>query len=31
MTVSNPDEIRGINSRSELAAVSRIVRNQKNG
>jgi bifunctional UDP-N-acetylglucosamine pyrophosphorylase / glucosamine-1-phosphate N-acetyltransferase len=30
VTVSNPDEIRGINSRSELAAVSRIVRNQKN-
>ena len=30
MTVSNPDEIRGINSRSELAAVSRIVRDQKN-
>lgn len=29
ITVSNPDEIRGINSRSELAAVSRIVRNQK--
>jgi bifunctional UDP-N-acetylglucosamine pyrophosphorylase/glucosamine-1-phosphate N-acetyltransferase len=29
VTVSNPDEIRGINSRSELAAVSRIVRNQK--
>jgi bifunctional UDP-N-acetylglucosamine pyrophosphorylase / glucosamine-1-phosphate N-acetyltransferase len=28
--VSNPDEIRGINSRTELAAVSRIVRNQKN-
>jgi bifunctional UDP-N-acetylglucosamine pyrophosphorylase / glucosamine-1-phosphate N-acetyltransferase len=30
VTVSNPDEIRGINSRVELAAVSRIVRNQKN-
>jgi bifunctional UDP-N-acetylglucosamine pyrophosphorylase/glucosamine-1-phosphate N-acetyltransferase len=30
VTVSNPDEIRGINSRIELAAVSRIVRNQKN-
>jgi bifunctional UDP-N-acetylglucosamine pyrophosphorylase/glucosamine-1-phosphate N-acetyltransferase len=29
LTVSNPDEIRGINSRAELAAVSRIVRNQK--
>jgi len=29
VTVSNPDEIRGINSRSELAAVSRIVRDQK--
>jgi bifunctional UDP-N-acetylglucosamine pyrophosphorylase/glucosamine-1-phosphate N-acetyltransferase len=28
-TVSNPDEIRGINSRSELAAVSRIVRDAK--
>ena len=27
--VSNPDEIRGINSRVELAAVSRIVRDQK--
>jgi bifunctional UDP-N-acetylglucosamine pyrophosphorylase/glucosamine-1-phosphate N-acetyltransferase len=27
--VSNPDEIRGINSRAELAAVSRIVRHQK--
>jgi len=27
--VSNPDEIRGINSRIELAAVSRIVRDQK--
>jgi bifunctional UDP-N-acetylglucosamine pyrophosphorylase / glucosamine-1-phosphate N-acetyltransferase len=26
VTVSNPDEIRGINSRAELAAVSRIVR-----
>ena len=30
VTVSNPDEIRGINSRTELAAVSRIVRDQKN-
>jgi bifunctional UDP-N-acetylglucosamine pyrophosphorylase/glucosamine-1-phosphate N-acetyltransferase len=30
VTVSNPDEIRGINSRVELAAVSRIVREQKN-
>src|SRR5262249_32025274 len=30
ITVANPDEIRGINSRSELAAVSRIVRQQKN-
>jgi bifunctional UDP-N-acetylglucosamine pyrophosphorylase/glucosamine-1-phosphate N-acetyltransferase len=30
VTVSNPDEIRGINSRLELAAVSRIVRDQKN-
>jgi bifunctional UDP-N-acetylglucosamine pyrophosphorylase/glucosamine-1-phosphate N-acetyltransferase len=29
VTVSNPDEIRGINSRVELAAVSRIVRNVK--
>ena len=29
VTVSNPDEIRGINSRSELAAVSRIVRDNK--
>jgi bifunctional UDP-N-acetylglucosamine pyrophosphorylase / glucosamine-1-phosphate N-acetyltransferase len=29
VTVSNPDEIRGINSRGELAAVSRIVRNDK--
>ena len=29
VTVSNPDEIRGINSRIELAAVSRIVRDQK--
>jgi bifunctional UDP-N-acetylglucosamine pyrophosphorylase / glucosamine-1-phosphate N-acetyltransferase len=27
--VSDPDEIRGINSRGELAAVSRIVRDQK--
>ena len=30
VTVSNPNEIRGINSRIELAAVSRIVRDQKN-
>src|SRR3954465_12578480 len=30
VTVSNPDEIRGINSRVELAAVGRIVRDQKN-
>jgi bifunctional UDP-N-acetylglucosamine pyrophosphorylase / glucosamine-1-phosphate N-acetyltransferase len=30
VSVSNADEIRGINSRSELAAVSRIVRDQKN-
>ena len=30
VTVSNPDEIRGINSRIEMAAVSRIVRDQKN-
>ena len=29
ITVSNPDEIRGINSRFDLAAVSRIVRDQK--
>jgi bifunctional UDP-N-acetylglucosamine pyrophosphorylase/glucosamine-1-phosphate N-acetyltransferase len=29
VTSSNPDEIRGINSRGELAAVSRIVRDQK--
>jgi len=29
VTVSNPDEIRGINSRVELAAVSRIVRDKK--
>jgi bifunctional UDP-N-acetylglucosamine pyrophosphorylase/glucosamine-1-phosphate N-acetyltransferase len=29
ITVSNPDEIRGINSRLELAAVGRIVRDQK--
>jgi bifunctional UDP-N-acetylglucosamine pyrophosphorylase / glucosamine-1-phosphate N-acetyltransferase len=28
-TVSNPDEIHGINSRSELAAVSRILRERK--
>jgi len=30
ITVSNADEIRGINSRIELAAVSRIVRERKN-
>jgi bifunctional UDP-N-acetylglucosamine pyrophosphorylase/glucosamine-1-phosphate N-acetyltransferase len=30
VTVSNADEIRGINSRSELASVSRVVREQKN-
>jgi len=30
MRVSNPDEIQGINSRVELAAVSRIVRQTKN-
>lgn len=30
ITVSNADETRGINRRSELAAVSRIVRQQKN-
>jgi len=30
MTIANPDEIRGINSRAELAEVSRIVRQQKN-
>ncbi len=30
ITVSNPEEIRGINSRGELAAVSRIVRDEKN-
>jgi bifunctional UDP-N-acetylglucosamine pyrophosphorylase / glucosamine-1-phosphate N-acetyltransferase len=30
VTVSNPDEIRGINSRVELAAVSRVVRDRKN-
>jgi bifunctional UDP-N-acetylglucosamine pyrophosphorylase/glucosamine-1-phosphate N-acetyltransferase len=29
ITISNPDEIRGINSRLELAAVSRIVRDHK--
>ena len=29
VTVTNPDEIRGINSRLELAAVSRIVRDRK--
>jgi bifunctional UDP-N-acetylglucosamine pyrophosphorylase/glucosamine-1-phosphate N-acetyltransferase len=31
VTVANPDEICGINSRAELAAVSRIVRQEKNG
>jgi bifunctional UDP-N-acetylglucosamine pyrophosphorylase/glucosamine-1-phosphate N-acetyltransferase len=30
VVVADADEIRGINSRAELAAVSRIVRNQKN-
>jgi bifunctional UDP-N-acetylglucosamine pyrophosphorylase / glucosamine-1-phosphate N-acetyltransferase len=30
VTVPNADEIRGINSRSELAAVSRVVRERKN-
>jgi bifunctional UDP-N-acetylglucosamine pyrophosphorylase / glucosamine-1-phosphate N-acetyltransferase len=30
VTVPNPDEIRGINSRHELADVSRIMRQQKN-
>jgi len=30
MVVSDPNEIRGINSRAELAEVSRIVRQQKN-
>jgi bifunctional UDP-N-acetylglucosamine pyrophosphorylase/glucosamine-1-phosphate N-acetyltransferase len=30
LTVANPDEIRGINSRAELADVSRIVRHKKN-
>jgi bifunctional UDP-N-acetylglucosamine pyrophosphorylase / glucosamine-1-phosphate N-acetyltransferase len=30
VTVANADEIRGINSRAELAEVSRIVRQQKN-
>jgi bifunctional UDP-N-acetylglucosamine pyrophosphorylase/glucosamine-1-phosphate N-acetyltransferase len=30
MTIANPDEIRGINSRAELAEVSRIVRQAKN-
>ncbi len=29
ITVNNPDEVRGINSRGQLAEVSRIVRNQK--
>jgi bifunctional UDP-N-acetylglucosamine pyrophosphorylase/glucosamine-1-phosphate N-acetyltransferase len=30
LTLDNPDEIRGINSRSELAEASRIVRQKKN-
>lgn len=30
VTVANPDEIRGINSREELAEVSRILRQKKN-
>jgi bifunctional UDP-N-acetylglucosamine pyrophosphorylase/glucosamine-1-phosphate N-acetyltransferase len=30
ITVSNPDEVLGINSRAELAAVSHIVRDEKN-
>ena len=30
ITVANPDEIRGINNRGDLAEVSRIVRQQKN-
>jgi len=30
LTVANPDEIRGINSRAELAEVGRILRQQKN-
>src|SRR5947207_7177402 len=30
VSVSNADEIRGVNSRGELAAASRIVRDQKN-
>src|SRR5262249_15194481 len=30
LTVPDPDEIRGINSRAELAEVSRIVRRRKN-
>jgi bifunctional UDP-N-acetylglucosamine pyrophosphorylase/glucosamine-1-phosphate N-acetyltransferase len=30
LTVDNPQEIRGINSRTELAEVSRLVRQQKN-
>ena len=30
VTASNPDQVRGINSRIELAAVSRIVREDKN-
>jgi bifunctional UDP-N-acetylglucosamine pyrophosphorylase/glucosamine-1-phosphate N-acetyltransferase len=30
MSTANPDEIRGINSRAELAEVSRIVRQEKN-
>src|SRR5207253_2458575 len=29
VAVANPDEIRGINSRIELAAVTRVVRDQK--
>ena len=30
VTVAKPDEIRGVNSRSELAALSRVVRERKN-
>jgi bifunctional UDP-N-acetylglucosamine pyrophosphorylase/glucosamine-1-phosphate N-acetyltransferase len=30
LTVTNPDEIRGINSRAELAEVSRLMRERKN-
>ncbi len=30
LTVTNPDEIRGINSRAELADMSRVMREQKN-